>query len=268
MKRVMAGFGLLAVTLMCLLLLEPLPVHASTSIAGTSIVLDSTASASCISSCATLTWSHTVGSGPNSILIVGLSSGGGFSAASVTYGAQSLTLIKMQTSGAPEAEMYYLLSPAVGTATITATGPFSEGIVGGSASYFNVASVGSSNSDFSSTNSASVSVNTNPGDLVVDTFAGGSSTAWSAGTGQNQRWNQLQSSIVLVGAGSDKAATSSSVTMTWSTAGTGDTPWALVAVDLLPAAIIPEYPLGLPILAILMLIGYGLVRRRTRNNLR
>lgn len=29
---------------------------------------------------------------------------------------------------------------------------------------------------------------------------------------------------------------------------------------------IPEYPLGLPLLAILTVIGYGLVRRRTRNN--
>ena len=28
---------------------------------------------------------------------------------------------------------------------------------------------------------------------------------------------------------------------------------------------IPEYPIGLPIIAILMVIGYGLVRRRTRN---
>jgi hypothetical protein len=32
-----------------------------------------------------------------------------------------------------------------------------------------------------------------------------------------------------------------------------------------PVPPIPEYPLGLPILAILMIIGYGLVRRRTRN---
>ena len=29
---------------------------------------------------------------------------------------------------------------------------------------------------------------------------------------------------------------------------------------------IPEYPLGLPLLAILTLVGYGLVRRRTRND--
>jgi hypothetical protein len=27
--------------------------------------------------------------------------------------------------------------------------------------------------------------------------------------------------------------------------------------------VIPEYPLGLPLLAIFMLIGYGLIRRRT-----
>jgi len=31
---------------------------------------------------------------------------------------------------------------------------------------------------------------------------------------------------------------------------------------------IPEYPLGLSILAIFMIIGYGLIRRRTRINLR
>lgn len=34
------------------------------------------------------------------------------------------------------------------------------------------------------------------------------------------------------------------------------------------STVIPEYPFGLPLLAIFMIIGYGLVRRRTRNNLR
>jgi hypothetical protein len=28
---------------------------------------------------------------------------------------------------------------------------------------------------------------------------------------------------------------------------------------------IPEYPLGLPLLAIFMIIAYGLIKRRTRN---
>jgi len=51
------------------------------------------------------------------------------------------------------------------------------------------------------------------------------------------------------------------------TAGTS-TYWMEAALALNPPAApappIPEYPLGLPILATLMIIGYGLVRRRTR----
>lgn len=42
------------------------------------------------------------------------------------------------------------------------------------------------------------------------------------------------------------------------------------SVDLLltitGAAPIPEYPLGLPLVAMFMLIGYGLIKRRTRND--
>jgi hypothetical protein len=46
---------------------------------------------------------------------------------------------------------------------------------------------------------------------------------------------------------------------------TQNTEWAEAGIALMPTpSIIPEYPFGLPILAILMLIGYGLVRRRTR----
>jgi hypothetical protein len=173
--------------------------------------------------------------------------------------------------------MWYLLSPLMGTATITATGPpttFSEGEVGGSSSYFNVASVGSFNSANSGTLGGtpslpvSVSVNANPGDLVVDTL-GALTTGvgtWSAGTGQNQRW-LVQVPIDesdWVGAGSDKPA-SSPVTMTWS--GTNIYGWTLIAVQLVQvqAPPIPEYPYGLPLLALIMIIGYGLVRRRTRN---
>jgi len=203
------------------------------------ITFDSTANASCTPSCTTLTWSHTVGSGPNPILIVGLSSPGGFAAASVTYGSQSLTFITIQYGESPSAEMWYLLSPSMGTATITATGPFTEGEVGGSSSYFNVASVGSFNSANSGSTPGtpslpvSVNVNANSGDLVVDTLAALNTGAgtWSAGTGQNQRW-LVPVSGAVVGAGSDKPA-SSPVTMTWSS--TNIYGWTLIAVQLVQA---------------------------------
>ncbi len=45
------------------------------------------------------------------------------------------------------------------------------------------------------------------------------------------------------------------------------TGWVEAGIALNPTSSIPEYPLGLPILAILMIVGYGLVRRRTRNNI-
>jgi hypothetical protein len=35
------------------------------------------------------------------------------------------------------------------------------------------------------------------------------------------------------------------------------------SLTVLPATVIPEYPLGLSILAILMIIGYTVIRRKT-----
>jgi hypothetical protein len=46
--------------------------------------------------------------------------------------------------------------------------------------------------------------------------------------------------------------------------GTGIPSWAETSVALNPSAPIPEYPLGLPVLAILIIIAYGVVRRRVR----
>lgn len=230
--------------------------------AGSVIVLDSTANASCTSCTVPLTWSHTVGSGSNRILIVGLSIDSGIVATTVTYGPQPLTHIITQFSALPDAEMWYLLSPAVGTATITVTfAAFTAFAVGGSVSYFNVASVGAFNTaSGTGSGSASVTMSANSGDLVVDTLAADSGT-WSVGAGQAQRWNQVTG---VTGAGSDKPA-ASPVTMTWSVITTGDIFWALIAVDLQPATIIPEYPYGIPLLAAFMVIGYGLIRRRSRN---
>lgn len=227
---------------------------------GSVIAFDSTAHTFCASCSSPMTWSHTVGSGSNRILIVGLSISSGISASAVTYGAQSLSHIITQFGANPDAEMWYLLSPTVGTATITVTFAASTAFaVGSSVSYFNVASVGSSNGAHGSTSPASVTVSANSGDLVVDTLAGNTGS-WSADPSQTPRWNQVMGGT---GAGSDKPA-ASPVTMTWSITAT-TVYWALVAVDLQPATVIPEYPYGLPLLAMFLVIGYGLIRRRNRN---
>lgn len=251
-----ACFTVAAITLLIVVIVLP-----STN-AVSLITFDSANSNAC--SCPTLSWLHTTGSGPNRILIVGVSDTGAppsyLVVSGVTYGGSPLTLIAAQ-EGLPfeRAEMWYLSNPPTGTATVTVTVVgFPDGIVGGSVSYSNVGSLGSHSSNSGINSNPSASVSANAGDLVVDTVAVGPLHAdLTPGSGQTQRWIGGGT-----GAGSDKPA-SSPVTMTWSSA-TPAEEWALVAVDLQPfIAPIPEYPLGLSLLAIFMVISYGLIRRRT-----
>ena len=232
----------------------------------TVIAFDAAANTSCSGCGPTVSWSHTVGSGSNTILIVGVSQGGpSITVSTVTYGGTPLTFIvhKNSVSDNVRAEMWYLLNPHPGTATIQVTFAGSPVfvLVVGSVSYFNVAGVGNSNSANGFADPASSTVNANTGDLVVDTLATGQEAPFPSpvGAGQTQRW-QVGIDDDFAGGGSDKPA-SSPVIMTWSPiTGTGN--WAMVGADLQPI-IIPEYPLGLPLLAIFMVISYGLIRRRT-----
>ena len=307
--------ALLILSIALLFLLPPEPVRAISP-----IIFDSSGSRSCTygSGCGyggptTLAWSHTVGSGSNRILIVGISYvyvvEPGLSPSdvtSVTYGTASLTLIpgatKVSSSNNVHVELWALQDPPTGTATITVTlccGTTSNYhyllfAVAGSASYFNVAStgtpVGSEDNTFYTGLSASESVPGSANDLVVDTvglcdctgsapYSPGFSTVAVSGSGQTQHWNSGSlndfSGENFAAGGSGQAASGSSVTNSWSlTEYDSDySDWSLIAVPLTPAATtttttgppIPEYPIGLPILAILMIIGYGLVRRRIRN---
>jgi hypothetical protein len=203
----------------------------------TVIAFDAAASNSCAHSCApTLSWSHTVGFGSNRILVVGVAiNDPTVWVASISYGSSSLTAL---VNPGQFMAMYYLLNPAIGTATVTVTFtavnlPAIPVLAsGGSMSYFNVAGVGASSSNTGSGNPASVTVAANAGDLVVDLLgAGTGAVPVSVGSGQTQRWMQP-----TVGAGSDKIA-SSPVTMTWTLeGGTYEGGWDLIAAVLTPGA--------------------------------
>src|SRR5208337_488087 len=125
--------------------------------------------------------------------------------------------------------------------------------------------VASSDEGCTRSSPGSLSVGSSSGDLVVDilcmvSYAGGT----TANAGQTQRYSSGYASgsfgINIVGAESDQPA-SSPVIMTWdfptSNPPFTDPYWSLIGVPLTPAATtttttappIPEYPLGLPILA-------------------
>ncbi|MGP8070721.1 MAG: hypothetical protein ACLP5V_12605 [Candidatus Bathyarchaeia archaeon] len=285
-------FTLPLLLLTILLVLVPFqPVKATTT-----IMFDSSGSpnpASCADgSCGsptTLSWSHTIGSGSNGILLVGLSHNNIPTASGVTFGAAALTLVGDHVARLIHVELWALLNPPAGSGTITVTMGFTTSfLVGGSVSYFNVASTISQLQAAAATNdgsgagtaTASDVVTTAAGDLVVDTLAafnfnaggGASVTVSPTGPGQAQLWKRDGPSFgvgneFFAGGGSNQPASGSSVTMSWSLTTTSPAPtsWSLVAVPLTPTTTpIPEYPFGLPLLAILTIIGYGLVRRRTR----
>jgi hypothetical protein len=223
-----------------------------------------------------LSWLHTVGSNSNRILVVGVASHASSAVAvtTVTYGVYALTALAPQTFAATIAQylaqQWYLSNPPSGANTVTvrfASAP--EDAVGASVSFFNVGGVGEANGANGGGSLASVTINSaKSGELVVDTHAAEPALA-TAGSHQNELWNVGDPDDSRA-AGSDQPA-SSLVTMQW----TFSTPvfWGLVAVDLQPSTttttsnttVIPEYPLGLPILSILIIIAYGLIRRRTSN---
>lgn len=103
--------------------------------ASAQIVFDAAGSSSC--GCATLSWSHTVGSGNSRILVVGIAvQRSNVPVTSVTYGGQPLTR-QVIDSVFPIVEIWTRVSPLVGPATIVVTHP-ADAIVGGSVSFSGV----------------------------------------------------------------------------------------------------------------------------------
>jgi hypothetical protein len=212
--------------------------------APTVIVFDAAASNYCTGTCGTtLSWSHTVGSGSSRILVVGVAiSDTSAAVASISYGSSSLTALP--DSGFLIA-LYYLLNPAIGTATVTVTftGIPAESASAGSISYFNVASVGSSGSNNGEGSPASITASSNAGDLVVDILSALTS-AWPpvVGSGQNSRWQQPS-----VGAMSDKVGSSPDTTMAWTLGGAGGAysgTWHMIAAVLFPQTVPTLAPVG------------------------
>ncbi|MGI9067891.1 MAG: beta strand repeat-containing protein [Pyrinomonadaceae bacterium] len=194
----------------------------------------------------TLTWSHTVGTGSNRILIVGVSIfGGGLTVSSVTYGGTALTRIGGQTDSGNKVrmEIWKLVAPASGTASIVVTPSAATRVVGGAVSFNNVDQTipnGTFASASGSSTAPSVNVTSATGEVVIDTLvATGDAISASVGAGQTQRWNKTtgSTSTEVLGAGSTEPG-ASTVTMSW-TLGFSKK-WAIGGVSLKPAAQLPD----------------------------
>ncbi len=191
------------------------------------IAVDTTSSAATASGGASsLTFSHTVNSGSNSILVVEVaSSHGGASdpVSSVTYGSQTLTLAgSASLPNSETTDIWYLLAPTVGTANVVVTLTGSCHFVAGATDYFGVSQTTPWGTLVTATGSASstpsVSVASAAGQLVIDSIVdqGDAGSITPSGTGQTQLWNQATGTAAgdALGGGSYQAG-ASSVTMSW-----------------------------------------------------
>lgn len=183
-----------------------------------------------------LTWSHTVGSQSNRILLVGFSTYQ-TGASSVTYGGVNLTKIATSANTGNQAysEVWYLKNPASGTASVVINLSASSAIVADSVSYYNVNQTtpfgtAATNSGTSVTATTTVS-STNTNQLVFDNFAFPANVGgWTPN--QTQLWSNATSNG---GAASSETATASTTNVIWTNSSTGEQ-WADVAVPLNPSS--------------------------------
>jgi hypothetical protein len=224
----------------------------------------------------TLSWPHTVTSGA-SILIVWLSENSIVNpptVTSVTFGGKSLNPIGREDGAlgiqSTHIELWSLLNPPASTATVTLMLSAAEtAVVAGAASYFNVIGTTTftgSNDQSGTVTTPRITVPAVSGQLVIDvlatcsTFCGNSATAPTPGTGSSTFVSSEIHSELF--AATSAAPAASPVTLSWVYTSSS---WAMGGVALDPSAAIPEYPFGLAILSIIMVLAYAVIKRRTRN---
>lgn len=204
-------------------------------------------------STSTLTFSHTVSTGSDRLLMVGVSTGASYSNGtnastvnSVTYGGVTMTLVgSVNANGNVRTFMYALVNPSVGTANVIVNTSASRPIVAGATSFTGVHQTTPygtfySNSTTSSVSSASISgISSASNELVYDVLAVDVDNStpgilYEAG-GQAEQWNLRGATTRRVsGAGSTKTG-SVSTTMSWTWS--GGQQYAMGAVSLKPAPI-------------------------------
>lgn len=188
-----------------------------------------------------LTWSHTVGSGSNRILLVGITTrDGNVVVNSVTYGGTNLTLIGVEADNGKKVrmEMWKLIAPNVGTADIVVSLSASKRVVGGAVSLTGVNQTTPnglfSSASSSGSTSASLTVSSASGELVVDVIATqGDAKSLTINSG-TEIWNRATGNA----GGESRSAGgtingASSVTPSWTLE--SSKPWAIGAVSLKPS---------------------------------
>jgi len=187
---------------------------------------------------------HTTGDFPNRFMLVSVGARGGVGVSTLEYNGQPLTKIgEIQPGGDVRAEMWYLLSPDVGTHDVVLTSSNNDQIkttfvrtyynVEQSTPIFGTFAVNSGGSD-----GTTLSVPSAEGTLVLDfaQWQGGVIDPFIEGSGQV---SQLEYSASDGAVASQKVGEASNTSMEWDV-GSGN-PWATIAIALYGIEGVPVY---------------------------
>lgn len=188
-------------------------------------------------------WSHTVGAGDHRMLVVGVSirkeSNPRPVVSSVTYDGEALTqAVTEANDGKTSADIWYMVNPPVGTATVeVATDTAPTNIVGGAASWFGIDTfytVTRVGGDAGESSSISVDLLVESGYLAIS-VASSVSSITVAGD-QTQRWTDSNS--FLHGRGGSQIGTGGTESLAWTMGGTQK--WTIAAAVFKPY--VPQPP--------------------------
>jgi hypothetical protein len=192
-----------------------------------------------------LSWSHTVGSGPNRLLVVGVAIRDARKVVSgVSYAGKAL--IKLQAKdnhdGAVRVEQWYQIAPPSGSGTVTVTLTGDAKVAAGAVSFTGADQVApfrglvSAGSTETGTTNPAVADSSGVSELVVSAVAaeGDAGASLTPTTGQSQAWKRIygNSGGDVVGGGSTTVG-SAGLTVGWTKTTTAK--WAIAAAAIKPA---------------------------------
>lgn len=187
------------------------------------------------------TWSHTVGTGDNRLLVVLIGTHNVELVTGVTYGGVSLTLAKEQNGSYRDARIYYLTNPTSGAANIIVSGTFTSYGCACCAISFEEVLQSAPIRGVAGVNGTSYTPSLNISSAVLDVvidvvclISSGTSSAYVPGSGQTERFDfRAKSGGASVGVSTKNGA--SSVNTSWTASGMGDGNYAMVSVSIVPA---------------------------------
>ena len=199
------------------------------------VVFDAASSAT--NSLVTLTYSHTVTTAANRLLIVTMhESDSQVAIVSATYAGVAMTaLLAQNTSTVARTELWYLIAPATGANDVVVVYADIFGHSSGAASFSGVnqtTPIGNTNTNSGQATVISTVIASVVGNMVYDALGSHSNVTFTPGAGQTERFD------INGDNGSDSAGSTepgaASVTMSWSDIVAGKF-WAQVLVDIIAA---------------------------------